>query len=89
MDILIVYTLARQVSAMKAKVFKSGNSQAVRLPKEFHLDVREVEIFKRGKEVVLRPMVKSWEYYCKHGRRFTEDFPDRIEDLPAEERRAL
>ena len=48
---------------MKAKVFKSGNSQAVRLPKGFRLDVREVEIFKRGKEVVLRPMVKSWEYY--------------------------
>ena len=74
---------------MKAKVFRSGNSQAVRLPKEFQLDVREVEIFKRGEEVVLRPMAKSWENYCKHGRRFTEDFPSRIEDLPAEERRPL
>ncbi|MDP2971862.1 MAG: type II toxin-antitoxin system VapB family antitoxin [Deltaproteobacteria bacterium] len=74
---------------MKAKVFRSGNSQAVRLPKEFQLDVREVEVFKRGGEVVLRPMAKSWEYYCKHGRRFTDDFPDRIEDLLAEERRCL
>ena len=74
---------------MKAKVFRSGNSQAVRLPKEFQLDVREVEVFKRGREVVLRPMAKSWEYYCKHGRRFTDDFPDRIEDLLAEERRCL
>ncbi len=74
---------------MKAKVFRSGNSQAVRLPKEFRLDVREVEVFKRGGEVVLRPMAKSWEYYCKHGRRFTDDFPDRIEDLLAEERRCL
>ena len=35
-------------------VFKSGNSQAVRLPKEFQFDVREVEIFRRGDEVVLR-----------------------------------
>jgi antitoxin VapB len=61
----------------------------VRLPKEFQLDVREVEVFKRGGEVVLRPMAKSWEYYCKHGRRFTDDFPDRIEDLLAEERRCL
>lgn len=35
-------------------VFKSGNSQAVRLPKDFQFDVREVEIFRRGEEVVLR-----------------------------------
>jgi antitoxin VapB len=37
-----------------AAVFKSGNSQAVRLPKDFQFDVREVEIFRRGDEVVLR-----------------------------------
>jgi len=36
------------------KVFKSGNSQAVRLPKEFQFDVAEVEIFRRGGELVLR-----------------------------------
>jgi len=74
---------------MKTEVFRPGNSQAVRLPKQFHLDVREMEIFKCGKELVLPPTVKSWEYYCKHGRRFTEDFPDQIEDRQAEERRSL
>jgi antitoxin VapB len=37
-----------------AKVFKSGNSQAVRLPSEFRLDVDEVEIIRRGDEIVLR-----------------------------------
>lgn len=37
-----------------AKVFKSGNSQAVRLPKKFRLTTSEVEIFRRGNEVVLR-----------------------------------
>lgn len=42
-----------------AKVFKSGNSQAVRLPKEFQFDTREVEIFRRGDEVVLRSRVKT------------------------------
>ena len=36
------------------KVFKSGNSQAVRLPKEFQFDTTEVEIFRRGDEVILR-----------------------------------
>ena len=37
-----------------ARVFKSGNSQAVRLPKEFRFNSKEVEIFRRGDEVVLR-----------------------------------
>lgn len=37
-----------------ARVFKSGNSQAVRLPKEFRFGSDEVEIFRRGDEVVLR-----------------------------------
>jgi len=69
-----------------ARVFRSGNSQAVRLPKEFQLDAKEVEIFRRGDEIVLRPKPKSWESYFEHGRRFTDDFSDRIEDYPPEER---
>jgi antitoxin VapB len=38
----------------KARVFKSGNSQAVRLPKQFRFHVEEVEILRRGAEIVLR-----------------------------------
>jgi antitoxin VapB len=37
-----------------ARVFKSGNSQALRLPKEFRLNGPEVEIFRRGEEIVIR-----------------------------------
>jgi antitoxin VapB len=37
-----------------AKVFRSGNSQAVRLPKQYRFKGKEVEIFRRGEEVVLR-----------------------------------
>jgi len=37
-----------------ARVFKSGNSQAVRLPKEFRVESRELEIFRRGREIILR-----------------------------------
>ncbi len=36
------------------RVFQSGNSQAVRIPREFQLDVTEIEIFRRGDELVLR-----------------------------------
>ena len=41
---------------MKARVFMSGNSQAVRIPREFQFDVAEVEIFRRGEELVLRKL---------------------------------
>jgi len=37
-----------------ARVFKSGNSQAIRLPKEFRVESQELEIFRRGREIVLR-----------------------------------
>jgi antitoxin VapB len=39
-----------------AKIFKNGNSQAVRLPKAYQFDVSEVQIFRRGDEVVLKRM---------------------------------
>jgi antitoxin VapB len=53
--IQIVYTFLAEGTAMgKARVFKSGNSQAVRLPKEFRFDVKEVEILRRGNDIVLR-----------------------------------
>lgn len=38
-----------------AKVFRSGNSQAVRLPKEFRLPGNEVLIRKSGEAIVLTP----------------------------------
>jgi antitoxin VapB len=36
------------------KVFRSGNSQAVRIPKQFRFRSQQVEITRRGNEVVLR-----------------------------------
>jgi antitoxin VapB len=51
--ILTVYTLL-EVGAWALRVFRSGNSQAVRLPKQFRLNSGEVEIFRRGDEIVLR-----------------------------------
>lgn len=36
------------------KVFRSGNSQAVRIPREFQIDAKEVEIIQRGDELILR-----------------------------------
>ena len=43
----------------RTTVFMSGNSQAVRLPKDFQLADREVQIYRRGDEIVVRPIPKS------------------------------
>jgi antitoxin VapB len=37
-----------------ARIFQSGNSQAVRLPKEFRFNVDQVVIFRHGNDIVLR-----------------------------------
>lgn len=42
-----------------AKVFTTGRSQAVRLPKEFRFDTKEVTIERQGDAVVLRPKPDS------------------------------
>jgi antitoxin VapB len=42
-----------------ARVFKSGNSQAVRLPKAFRLKGPEVEIIRRGDEIILRERARG------------------------------
>lgn len=69
-----------------AKVFKSGRSQAVRIPKEFRFDTDEVFIEQRGEDLVLTPKPRSWDQYFAEARNFSEDFPDHIEDLMPEER---
>jgi antitoxin VapB len=42
-----------------ARVFRSGNSQAVRLPKQFRVKSKEVDILRRGDEIVLREKHES------------------------------
>ena len=44
-----------------AKVFMHGNSQAVRLPKEFRVEGDEVEVSRIGRVIVLRPRKISYE----------------------------
>lgn len=52
---------ALQPTASKvASVFTSGNSQAVRIPKEFQLKTKQVTIIQRGDELVLKPKYKTF-----------------------------
>jgi len=65
-----------------ANLFKHGGSQAVRLPKAFRFEGSEVEIEKRGKEVVLRPKkkkkFKTWKALMDH---LNREFPG-LGDFP-------
>ncbi len=45
----------------KTKVFKSGNSYAVRLPREFRLNCDTVYIKKEGNRIVLIPPDNKWD----------------------------
>ncbi len=69
-----------------AKVFIQGNSQAVRLPKEFRVEDDELFIKKSGDSIVLTPKGKARWKNLKAGiamfrgvmeRRQPEDFDDR------------
>ncbi|MBI5782863.1 MAG: antitoxin [Gammaproteobacteria bacterium] len=72
-----------------AKVFATGRSQAVRLPKPFRFGTDEVFIEQHGRQVILTPKPKSWQQYFSEGRRFSADFPARTEDMAPEERGTL
>ena len=43
----------------RAKIFKNGRSQAIRLPKEFRFEGNEVKIKKDGERVILEPIEKT------------------------------
>ena len=69
------------------RVFKNGNSQAVRLPKGFQFDVDEVEIFRRGDEIVLRKRPTTLEAAYRLLAEMPEDFmATGREDGPPQER---
>jgi len=73
-----------------AKVFKNGNSQAVRLPKAFSFDVDEVEILRRGDEVILRKKSSSLTEAFRLLAEMPADFyPEGRCDPPAEDRAAF
>jgi antitoxin VapB len=73
-----------------ARVFRSGNSQAVRLPKEFRLDSKEVEILRRGDEIVLREKKQGLARAFEILANLPEDmFAEERDDKPPQSRKGL
>ena len=69
-----------------AKLFKNGNSQALRLPKEFRFDGDEVFVYKEGERVIIQPKNSNWEEFFLSDSKVTDDFMRDRKDDPAQQR---
>ena len=59
-----------------AKLFKLGNSQAVRIPARYRMSAQEVEVFQREGELVLRPIPRTAADLFAQARSLTGDLSD-------------
>ena len=64
-----------------AKIFTTGRSQAVRLPKAYRFDTAEVFIERKGDQVVLRPKYSKDEWWARVQNALSqfEGFPEEIQ----------
>lgn len=69
-----------------AKIFLNGRSQAVRLPKDFRFEGKEVFIKKEGDKVILSPKPDSWEKFFMSNEKAAPDFLTDRNDTPPQER---
>ncbi len=72
-----------------AKIFKNGRNQAVRLPDEFRFKEDQVFIRKKGKDIILSPVPRSWDAFFKKTPLPSADFMSTREDLPAQKREKI
>jgi len=71
-----------------AKVFWSGRSQAVRLPKAFRFETDEVRIRRHGNAVILEPIAQGWAWLeALIGPPLDDDFADAATEQPSEQAR--
>lgn len=73
-----------------AKLFWSGRSQAVRLPKEFRFRGEEVRIRRHGSAVILEPVADDWDWLDVLVGKLDDDFVQAVNEQPeAQDRPAL
>lgn len=71
-----------------AKVFWTGRSQAVRLPKEFRLAGTSVRIRRRGAAIVLEPLPRDWTWLDSLSRQFDPDAKAAALEKPSPQKRS-
>jgi antitoxin VapB len=70
-----------------AKIFWSGRSQAVRLPKDFRFDVEEVRIRRHGNAVILEPVATDWAWLDAMIGPLDDDFVEAVNEQPEPQER--
>lgn len=71
-----------------AKIFWSGRSQAVRLPKDFRFDAETVRIRRHGNAVILEPVTEDWAWLDAVTGKLDEDFVSGASEQPEQQARS-
>jgi antitoxin VapB len=71
----------------RAKIFWSGRSQAVRLPKEFRFEGDEVRIRRHGSAVILEPLSEDWGWLDGLVGKLDDDFVEAVLEQPEQQQR--
>jgi antitoxin VapB len=70
-----------------AKLFWSGRSQAVRLPKDFRFSGKEVRIRRHGAAVILEPVANDWGWLDALAGPLDDDFVRAVGEQPQQQER--
>ena len=71
----------------KSRIFWSGRSQPVRLPKEFRFRDREVRIRRHGTAVILEPITEDWAWLDAIAGKLDDDFVRAVNEEPEQQAR--
>jgi len=73
-----------------SRIFWSGRSQAVRLPKEFRFAGDKVRVRRHGSAVILEPIASDWKWLDELAGKLDDDFVRSVnEELPQQHRPEL
>jgi antitoxin VapB len=90
--IVIIYMNSiyfKEPSVRTARLFRNGQSQAVRLPKEFRFEGDFVYVKKSGNGIVLLPAKGAWSSLVGSLDKFSDDFMTERRQPEAQKREAL
>jgi antitoxin VapB len=69
-----------------AKLFKNGNSQAIRLPKSFRFEGDEVLLYRDGDRIIIQPNKPHWEDFFLSAESASKDFLKNRKDTRPQKR---
>jgi len=79
--------MTQGIGMTTAKLFWSGRSQAVRLPKDFRFRGGEVRIRRHGSAVILEPLADDWSWLDMIVSELDHDFVEAVKEQPEQQER--